>query len=954
MSTPGARWARPARGLGRARERRADRPLHRALAALAALALGAGLVVFGAAAPASAHTTTVSGVAACDAATGEADVTWTVTNSETSTATVTSSSNTSVVAKNTTIAGKTTSTFVQHGVALGGDASLTIELGWPDRYSDSGTGSVDLPKSLCDSGSQQITFCHADGSGKYETITTDVASFKHGHSGHEKDIHPAYRYVKNGKVLSGDANGDQSLLAYPDCTKPFDWNWQYAAPSCDALVVAYPKDLPAGQANDVNVRFSIDGTDVTLNFHNNGGTWSGTKTFTFADHPQWKDPTSWIVKWVQVGGTNFHWEGAVSCVDDDAVTVCHWDQAAGHYDREYLTVGEVVAAKHAGHAKDIFTGFSYWIVWPVWKDTVAARGDQSLLQYEDCAKPPVTVPVEGAPTFTDRCGPANERLAVPADTTTVDWEQSRSGATITVTATPKAGHAFPQGAQATWTFTVDDSDCVVPVSGEPSYADTCHAGDDVVALPADTATTTWSKSKAYGTWTVTAKPTKGNAFPAGARTTWTFPVDDGPCVVELVGAPTFSDTCRAGNEDLEVPDDTDSVDWEQGESLGVITVTATPQPGYAFAGEPQTVWEFTLIDEPCEIEVDGAPTWEDSCGADNEHLTVPDTTDTIEWTRSEYGGVITVTVTALEGSKFPAGAKAVWTFTPDDSPCLTALTGEPTFTDTCAAGDDVLELPEDSDRVDWEQVRDGATITVTATPKRDWAFSGDPQTVWTFTVRDGDCVTPTLDGSVATGECVADVPWISYRVVLHDPDALTTPPRTVFLVLTDGGANTEEIELGDLDEDGVLEGETLWPGATVDDDGNPTGWPGWEQLEDGTWVETDGNFAWTRDITTATFRVNPELAVDLAYPQATPDCLTAPPGGGEGTGGPLVATGGGAGTGSPLASTGFAAAPLVIAAGVILAAGIALLLVVQRRRRATAVATAEGAADEAAGASPAE
>ncbi|WP_395243569.1 hypothetical protein ACGGZK_15760 [Agromyces sp. MMS24-K17] len=897
--------------------------MRRALAAIATLALGAGLVVFGAAAPASAHTTTVSAVAACDVATSTADVTWTVKNSENTPATVNSSSNEKVVPKGTSIAGKT-ATFVQKGVAVGTTASLTIELKWGDGVKDSGTGSLKVEKSLCDSGEQKITYCHYASSGKYTSNTTDVDSFKTGHSSHKYDIFPAYRYVKDGKVIEGEAQGDQSLLAYPDCTKPFDWNWQYAAPTCDALEVVYPKDLPAGQANDVNVRFSIDGADVTLNFHNNGGTWSGTKTFLFADHPLWKDPTSWTVKWVQVGGTNYHWEGNISCVGEDVVSVCHWDQGTGLYDRQYLTITGFLAAKHEGHAKDISTGFSYWKLWPVWKETVAAQGDQSLLQYEDCAKPPVQVPVEGAPTFSDRCGPANEQLTVPADTATIDWEQTRSGSVITVTAKPQPGHTFPADAKTSWTFTVEDANCVVPVVGVPTYADTCHVGDDVVTLPADTATTLWSKSKDGGVWTVTAKPTTGNAFPADAKTTWTFPVDDGPCRVALVGAPTFSDTCKADNEQLTVPDDTDSVDWEQGESNGVITVTATPQPGYAFIGEPQTKWEFVLIDEPCQIEVEGEPTFHDTCGAGNEQLTVPDDTETIDWEASEENGVITVTATARPGSTFKEGATASWRFALDESPCPTTLTGSPTFTDSCAAEDDELFVPADTDQVDWESVREGDTITVTATPKKDWAFTGEPQTKWTFSVRDGDCATPTLDGSVATGECRADVPWITYRVALFDPDALSTS-RTVYLILTDGGANTETIELGELGDDGVLEGETLWPGASVDEDGNPTGWPGWEQLADGTWVETDGNFAWTRDITTATFEVNPELAVELTYPPATPNCLTGPPQGGDGN-----ATAAGGGTG--LASTGFAGGVFAIIAGVIVVAGIALLVVVRIRR----------------------
>jgi LPXTG-motif cell wall-anchored protein len=133
----------------------------------------------------------------------------------------------------------------------------------------------------------------------------------------------------------------------------------------------------------------------------------------------------------------------------------------------------------------------------------------------------------------------------------------------------------------------------------------------------------------------------------------------------------------------------------------------------------------------------------------------------------------------------------------------------------------------------------------------------------------------SLDGSVAVGECLNDAPWIAYDVVLTGVEGDLTA-HTASLVLTDG-TSTETIVLGALTEDGTLSGRTLWPGASVADDGvTPTGWPGWE-LVDGTWVETDGNYAWTRGDLTATLVVNPEIAVDLVYPVATPNCATAPP-----------------------------------------------------------------------------
>ena len=131
---------------------------------------------------------------------------------------------------------------------------------------------------------------------------------------------------------------------------------------------------------------------------------------------------------------------------------------------------------------------------------------------------------------------------------------------------------------------------------------------------------------------------------------------------------------------------------------------------------------------------------------------------------------------------------------------------------------------------------------------------------------------PTLAGSTAVGECDGDVPWISFAVELTDPDGQSTG-NTARLVITDG-SNTATIELGEL-VDGQLSGRVLWPGASVDAAGNPTGWPGWAFV-DGQWVETDENFRWTRGNISATIIVNPEVAVPLSYPPSTPQCATDP------------------------------------------------------------------------------
>lgn len=159
-----------------------------------------------------------------------------------------------------------------------------------------------------------------------------------------------------------------------------------------------------------------------------------------------------------------------------------------------------------------------------------------------------------------------------------------------------------------------------------------------------------------------------------------------------------------------------------------------------------------------------------------------------------------------------------------------------------------------------------AAIIAVSAPVAASAAEEDPYTP-------DDPTAPTLAGSVAVGECIADVPYIFYDVSLTDPDDQSTS-HDASLVLS-GGGNTVTIPLGTL-VDNQLSGSVLWPGASVDGAGNPTGWPGWAFV-DGEWVETDGNFAWTRGSISAVIQVNPEVSVPLSYPPATPNCAAEPP-----------------------------------------------------------------------------
>lgn len=180
----------------------------------------------------------------------------------------------------------------------------------------------------------------------------------------------------------------------------------------------------------------------------------------------------------------------------------------------------------------------------------------------------------------------------------------------------------------------------------------------------------------------------------------------------------------------------------------------------------------------------------------------------------------------------------------------------------------------------------------------------------------------TLVGSEVAGICENDVPWITYSVVLTDPENQVTD-RTASLVLSNG-SQSATFTLGDLGDDGTLSGRMLWPGASVGSDGTPTGWPGWAFV-DGAWVETDGNYAWTRGSISAQIVVNPEVSVSLRYPPSDPYCHAGP----EITGEPADV-----GSEVELAATGgdFNALPFVLGGGAVLLTGAGLMVFARRRR----------------------
>ncbi|MGH3703073.1 MAG: hypothetical protein ACRDT9_00450 [Agromyces sp.] len=701
---------------------------------------------------------------------------------------------------------------------------------------------------------------------------------------------------------------------------------------------------------------SFDGTPRNANGMDRGPlTTTGNKTITLGTVELAGDTKNygpWVYAYTTWQGADKGSDGqlkqklAGDCGESPSVkklTICHATESdvKNPYNRITIAISAVVNG-HLKHqwGEDIIPAFSYK------GKQYAAQGDQSLLQYEDCVKPPTKIAVPAEPQKTDKCGVDDDRIIQPAATTGVVWTIGKvvnNAATATAKTLP--GYVFDNGkTEQSWKFTFTNDPCpvVVTVPAKPAKVDECGVALDAVIEPKSVEGVSWVITPiAGGKATATATTKAGFVFADGTTTkTWNFEFDTEPCVLPAPLEPKFIEQCGLTGDALELPAAVDHVSWNvvgDPKAGGLVTVTAVAAEGYAFPAGAVTSFTHTFTDEPCPptiITFEGVPTMKDVCGADDDAVVLPPVVEHMSWQVSgdpTKGGLVTVTAVADKGYAFGKDVQTVFPMTFDSTPCPTEVPvpAAPSAIDKCGLADDKVDLPKNTDQVHWSFTGtpvDGPVI-VTATAQDGFVFPGDVKEItFEYEFDDTACIAPSLKGSVATGVCEADSPWIFFDVELTDPDKQSTG-NTATLVMTDG-TNTETIELGDL-ENGSLTGKVLWPGASVDADGKANGWPGWA-LVGNKWIEVDDNFAWTRGDITATLEVNPELDVAIAYPPASPNCAigpkVTPPGGGEG-GIPAASNGTG------LASTGFAGTSIAIVAGIIVIAGLAFLVVARIRRK---------------------
>jgi len=318
-------------------------------------------------------------------------------------------------------------------------------------------------------------------------------------------------------------------------------------------------------------------------------------------------------------------------------------------------------------------------------------------------------------------------------------------------------------------------------------------------------------------------------------------------------------------------------DGEGQQATATLTITVTPS-GTADAastasGTPVTITAATLLgnDHGTGLEISAV-----TAGTHGTVVLNPDGSVTYS-PSGDFSGTDAFTYTALDEEAQPITVNVTVTVSPAATADHDETTGGTPISRDAAHGvlgnDNGSGLTVTSyDAVDSNQ---GAIVispdgSFTFTPKQ--GFHGT--VTITYYIEDEDGATasavltiivgadlPLVAGDIAS-ICVADVPYLQWDMALPAgfPDQ-GTAPLTITFVNPDG----EDYVVAGL----PLSGAMLWPGAS---NGSPKQWPGWKQLADGTYVETDGNFAWTRDGVTVLFKVNPEYQTTVEYPEATAKC----------------------------------------------------------------------------------
>jgi hypothetical protein len=589
----------------------------------------------------------------------------------------------------------------------------------------------------------------------------------------------------------------------------FDYNWQYDAPTCTALTVAYPANIPAGQANDVNVRIKYGAsfaTELTLNFHNNVGTWSGTRVFTYATHPNWPANIGpYKVVWTQVGGTNYHWEGSVSCSSlpaDSSASVsvtpatcsaaaqlvlntpvnATWGSVSGAY--------SVTATATSGHT------FAGGALTQTFTGTLAAQLSPTD---PSCAPPAVCIP-RSAVSYT--YDPATNSGVITVGDVANSTGQLCQGFWVTAT-------SWRYTTSGVWPQILDVVQKLPKITTPGTYP--------------YVATVTCGQGDIYASFNGQVDPTPTLSGPSGWETFlhnmgFVKPNNNPTYVQQATGCnnvtpttPTAKAITECGTYgSVSVPADTESIDYTLtgNGTTGINKVTAVAKPGYVLTGYPSGGWTFNLgAFTDCSVAINLTYIQECTPDADNTWRVYNPTANTIQVSYAAYGGGPSGTHSATPGYSYFTTPRATETMiinwgaagsgiavgsktkasgndlASTDPACVKLV--EPVAPDlktTTVCGTYGSVTPATTVGVDYAVVFDQETgdYTVTATPKSGYYFAANKTEV-------------VFSGNVGAYVLCVVEPTVSYELGVCYPNG-TEPDRfsskNVYITLDNTGSET--------------------------------------------------------------------------------------------------------------------------------------------------------------------
>jgi LPXTG-motif cell wall-anchored protein len=505
-------------------------------------------------------------------------------------------------------------------------------------------------------------------------------------------------------------------------------------------------------------------------------------------------------------------------VETKKVTLCHATASESNpYERITVSVAAFLNAGHISHGGDIYAAFSY--VKHGQTINVAASGDASLLQYEDCQKPKPNkpdFPPEVVEDFTDCTTGAGfvtgtrttTSFTAVFNTSTWTWDKVQDGQ--------------PVVEQISRPLTESEQNACRP-SKEPTVVredvGTPECGDETIEVKVTTTTYSYTYDAQTKSWIEHASDPV-----VTYETRELTPDEQVPCPATPPVVKTGYD-CVADQPTAWV-DPATSDEWTASEDLDATPFgyrfEITAKDGFTFAGNEKVVLEGAIdADRSCAVTPE-QPTLK---GA--EECAVLDT-----YTIPTTLGVIYL----VDGVEVEPGT---------------------------------YDLPA------------GTTIVVSAKAAPEYRLVGDEFRVELTGGTVEPCPTTTTEQPTTTTEqptttpeglvisaigpvCLNDAPYI--EVAFGDQPQFNGRTATVTFIDLDGnvaGTATATYQAG-------ATVRFVYPGATVDAAGNAVDWPGW-MFQGDHWVH-DPSDAHLRDGLTVVIEVNPTATASVSYPDATAAC----------------------------------------------------------------------------------